>query len=57
VRSAAAGAVVQVLEQGVGAVELVAGGGEVLADGADVGTAGDAVLQEPAGFGLVGVIA
>ena len=34
---------------------LVAGGGEVLADRADVGAAGDAVLQEPADFGLVGV--
>ena len=40
------GAVVEAFEQGVGAVELVAGG-EVLADGADVGAAGDAVLQEP----------
>ncbi len=49
------GAVVEVFEQGVGAVDLVAGGGEVLADRADIGAAGDAVLQEPAGFGLVGV--
>ena len=49
------GAVVEVFEQSVGAVDLVAGGGEVLADGADVGAAGDAVLQEPGGFGLVGV--
>jgi hypothetical protein len=46
VRAAVPGAVVEVFEQGVGAVELVAGGGEVLADGADVGAAGDAVLQE-----------
>ena len=38
-----------VFEQGVGAVELVAGGGEILADRADVGAAGDAVLEEPAG--------
>jgi hypothetical protein len=49
------GAVVEAFEHGVGAVELVASGGEVLADRADVGTAGDAVLQEAADFGLVGV--
>ena len=55
VGSAVSGAVVEAFEQGVGAVELVAGGGEVLADGADVGAAGDAVLQEAADFGLVGV--
>ena len=55
VRSAVPGAVVEAFEQGVGAVELVAGGGEVLADRADVGAAGDAVLQEAADFGLVGV--
>ena len=53
--SAISGTVVEVLEQGVGAVELVAGGGEVLADGADFGAAGDAVLQETGGFRLVGV--
>ena len=53
--SAVPGAVVEAFEQGVGAVELVAGGGEVLADRTDVGAAGDAVLQEPADFGLVGV--
>ena len=53
--SAVPGAVVEAFEQGVGAVELVAGGGEVLADRADVGAAGDAVLQEPTDFGLVGV--
>jgi hypothetical protein len=56
-RSAVSGAVVDTFEQGVGAVELVAGGGEVLADRADVGAAGDAVLQEAADFGLVGVSA
>ena len=55
VRSAVSGAVVEAFEHGVGAVDLVAGGGEVLADRADVGAAGDAVLQEPADFGLVGV--
>ena len=49
------GAVVEAFEHGVGAVDLVAGGGEVLADRADVGAAGDAVLQEAADFGLVGV--
>jgi hypothetical protein len=54
-RSAVPGAVVQLLEHGVSAVELVAGDGEVLADRADVRAAGDAVLQEPADFGLVGV--
>jgi hypothetical protein len=55
VGAAAAGAVVEAFEQGVGAVELIAGGGEVLADRADVGAAGDAVLQEAADFGLVGM--
>ena len=55
VGSAVPGAVVEAFEHGVGAVDLVAGGGEVLADRADVGAAGDAVLQEPGGFGLVGV--
>ena len=55
VRSAVPGAVVEAFEHGVGAVELVAGGGEILADRADVGAAGDAVLQEAADFWLVGV--
>ena len=54
-RLAVPGAVVEAFEEGVGVVELVAGGGEVLADRADVGAAGDAVLQEAADFGLVGV--
>jgi hypothetical protein len=49
------GAGVRAGEQGVGAVDLVAGGGEVFSDGTDVGAAGDAVLQEAGGFGLVGV--
>jgi hypothetical protein len=57
VRLAVSGAVVEVFEHGVGAVDLVAGGGEVLADRADLGAAGDGVLQEPGGFGLVGVVA
>jgi hypothetical protein len=55
VRSPVPGLVVEAFEQGVGAVDLVAGGGEVLANGADLGAAGDAVLQEAGGFGLVGV--
>ena len=55
VGTAVPGAVVKAFEQGVGAVDLVAGDGEVLADRADVGAAGDAVLQEAADFGLVGV--
>jgi hypothetical protein len=38
---------VEVFEHGVGAVDLVAGGGEVGADGAVVGAAGDGVLEEP----------
>jgi hypothetical protein len=42
-------------EQGVGAVDLVAGGAEVLPDGAEVGAAGDAVSHQPGGLGLVGI--
>ena len=57
VGSAVPGPVVEGGEHGVGAVDLVAGGGEVLADRAEFGAAGDAVLQEPGGFGLVGVVA
>src|SRR6266516_6521777 len=53
--SAVPGSVVEAFEHCVGAVELVAGGGEVLADRAEVGAAGDAVLQETADFGPVGV--
>ena len=42
-------------EQGVGAVDLVAGGAEVLPDRAEVGAAGDAVFHEPGGLRMVGV--
>ena len=42
-------------EQGVGAVDLVAGGAEVLPDRAEVGAAGDAVLHQPGGLGPVSV--
>jgi hypothetical protein len=55
VRSAVPGAVVEVFEQGVGAVDLVTGGGEVLTDRADIGAASGAVLHEASGFGLVGI--
>jgi hypothetical protein len=44
-------AVVEFGEPQVGAVELVAGGGEVGAEGAGVGAAGDAVVQQPGGLG------
>ena len=40
-------AVVEFGEHQVGAVELVAGGAEVRAEGAGVGAAGDAVVQQP----------
>ena len=49
------GAGVSAGEHGVGAVDLVAGGAEVLADRAEVVAAGDAVLHQPGGLGLVGV--
>jgi hypothetical protein len=39
----------------VGTVDLVTGGAEVLPDRAEVGAAGDAVLHQPDGLGLVGV--
>ena len=42
-------------EQLVGAVDLVAGGTEVLPDRAEVGAAGDAVFEEPGGLRMVGV--
>jgi hypothetical protein len=42
-------------EQGVSAVDLVAGGAEVLPDRAEVGAAGDAVFHQPGSLGLVGV--
>jgi hypothetical protein len=44
-------------EHGIGAVNLVTGGAEVVADGAEIGAAGDAVLHEPGGLGPVGVVA
>jgi hypothetical protein len=46
---------VQAGEHEVGAVDLVARGGEVLPDGAQVGAAGGAVGHEPGGLGLVRV--
>ena len=42
-------------EQGVGAVDLVAGGAEVLPDRAEVGAAGDAVFHQPGGLRPVSV--
>jgi hypothetical protein len=42
-------------EQGVGAVDLVAGSAEVLPDRAEIGAAGDAVLHQPGGLGPVRV--
>jgi hypothetical protein len=42
-------------EQGVGAVDLVAGGAEILPDRAEVGAAGDAVLHQPGSLRMVGV--
>jgi hypothetical protein len=45
-------------EHGVGAVDLVAGGAEVLVERAEVGAAGGAVAQQPGGLGdLAGVAA
>jgi hypothetical protein len=41
-------------EHGIGAVDLVTGGTEVVADGAEAGAAGDAVLHEPAMAGADG---
>src|SRR6266566_1996071 len=52
-RPAVSGLIVESCEHGVGAVDLVAGRAEVLADGAEVGAAGGAVLHEPGGFRLV----
>jgi transposase len=53
--AAVAGAGVGGGEQGVGAVDLVAGGAEVLSDRAEVGAAGDALLHQPGGLCLVAV--
>ena len=47
--------VVELGEDDVGAVDLVAGGGEVLADRAEFGAPVDAVFQQPGGLRLVGV--
>jgi integrase len=49
------GAVMQADEHGVGAVDLVASGGEVLPDRAEFSAAGDAVVHEPGGLGPVSV--
>jgi hypothetical protein len=49
------GPVVEPGEHDVGLVDLVAGAAEVLADGAEVGAAADAVIQERGGLGPVGV--
>ena len=49
------GAVMEAFKHGVGAVDLVAGGAEVLADRAEIGAAGDAVLHQPRGLRLIGV--
>ena len=49
------GAGMRVGKQGIGAVDLVAGGAEVLPHRAEVGAAGDAVLHQPGGLGLVSV--
>jgi hypothetical protein len=46
-----------VSENDVGSVDLIAGGGEVLADRAKLGAAVVAVFQEPGGVRLVGVVA
>jgi hypothetical protein len=46
--------VVELGELHVGAVDLVAGGGEVLPDRAEFGAAVVAVSQEPGGFRLIG---
>ena len=53
---AVSSSVVDAGEHEVGAVNLVAGGAEVLADRADVGAAGGAVAGEPGGLGVVGVV-
>ena len=49
--------VVEVDEFDVGSVDLVADGGEVVADGAEFGAAVVGVFQEPGGLRLVGVAA
>jgi hypothetical protein len=47
--------VVELGEDDVGAVDLVAGGGEVLADRAEVGAAVGGIFQQPGGLRLVRV--
>lgn len=42
-------------QEGVGAVDLIAGGAEVVADAAQVPAAGDRVLQQPGGLRPGGV--
>ena len=54
VDAAVPGPVVELGEHHVGAVDLVAGGAEVLADRAEVGAAVDAVFHQPGGLRLVG---
>ena len=49
--------VVEVGEHDVGSVDLVADGGEVVADGAEFGAAVVGVFQEPGGVRLVRVAA
>jgi hypothetical protein len=49
------GPIVELCELHLGSVDLVAGGGEVLADRAEVGAPVEAVFQEPGGLRLVGV--
>ena len=53
---AVCGLVVEAGEHEVGAVDLVAGGAEVLADRAEVSAAGGAVAREPGGLGVVWVV-
>jgi hypothetical protein len=50
-------AVVELGEDDVGAVDLVTGGGEVLADRAEFGAPVIGVFQQPGGVRLVGVVA
>ena len=49
--------VVEAGQHDIGAVDLIAGRAEILADGANVGAAGHAVLHEPGGLRLVGISA
>jgi hypothetical protein len=44
----------QVLEHGVGSVDLVADAGEVVADRANLSAAGNGVLEEPGAYGRLG---